>query len=58
MKAVDFYELRILAPDEPDGKMVETVVKVPELLKAVEEDLTDLLPDGWEARIEAKERPR
>lgn len=51
------YTLQIHVPEdvEPVDVIGQLEMKMSVLLKETEENLTDLLPEGWTATIEAKE---
>lgn len=47
---VKWYELRILASESARDELL-VFANLPGMLQAVEDDLTDLLPEGWTAQI-------
>jgi hypothetical protein len=55
MRAVVSYEMRVLAPVAPGDEDTRVLNNLPAMLRSVEEDLGDLLPEGWTIRIEEME---
>ncbi|HSE44543.1 MAG TPA: hypothetical protein VLA89_04355 [Gemmatimonadales bacterium] len=60
MRLFATYELRVLMPEGyrvgREDDCTKTVANLPGMVKEIEENLTDLLPEGWEARIREEER--
>lgn len=56
MRVFKVYTLEIQSPSTDYGADDTRVrAALPNLLEAIEEDLTDLLPEGWTAQIQEEE---
>lgn len=51
-QTVEMFTIQILAPQNDEPEQTQSVMaSLPARLAAIEEDLTDLLPEGWSAKI-------